>query len=681
MTEQENLKVVLFSGGSGTGSISEALLKNPDIELTMLVNAYDDGKSTGLLRRFIPGMLGPSDVRKVVSSLLKHQTDRSSQALRKILEYRMPTDITVEDALLFLKALIDWDKANHSAHEILVAKEQLSLKHMRDTARYLAGFVDFFETTYKDKSWFTFADNSLGNLVFGGCFLAVGSDFNKAIQAFAAYAEVGDGILDVTKGENLVLVALKADGRFLADEASIVGPQDEVPLHEIFLLERYIDPSVIDTLPTIEAKVTKLRALEALPQISREADNALREADIIIYGPGTQHSSLYPSYLTVGVAEAIQANRRAEKIFIANIARDHDIMTADGATLVHGLIENMTRKGTCAVKPSQLITRFFFQKPDKGEATNYVPFESQKFTFPLEKVVWIDLEGATGKHSGGRTVAELLIIVEEHLRKRIRHVPHKVSIIIPVLNEEKTVQRVLDDVRFTPLPIAGLEKEIIVVDGGSTDRSFSLLQHEPGIRLYQMDGSGGRGAALRYGIEKARGDVLVFFPSDGEYNASDIARVVNPLLTQEFPVVFGSRAFRTDLSGTLNRVYGNRSALITISKYGGMLLSVVALLMYHRYVGDPLTSIKAFNARVFRGMEFRRSGVDFDMELVAKIARANYPILEVPVNYKARTVEEGKKITVGDGVKCLLTLLRFSRYRQKNVAKHVLESVLETSNA
>ncbi len=681
MTEQEKLKVVLFSGGSGTGSISEALLKNPDIDLTMLVNAYDDGKSTGLLRRFIPGMLGPSDIRKVVSSLLKLQPDRSSQALRKILEYRMPADITVDHALAFLKHLIHWEKANQPDHEILVTKEQLSLKPMRETARYLAEFVRFFEATYKNKSWFTFADNSLGNLIFGGCFLLTGSNFNEAIKEFGQYAEVGNGVIDVTQGENLVLVALKTDGRFLADEASIVGPQDEVPLHEIFLLPGYIESSRIDILPTLEAKVSKLRELETLPQISREADVALREADIIIYGPGTQHSSLYPSYLTVGVAEAIQANKRAEKIFIANIARDHDIMAADGATLVQGLIENMTRKGTCVVKPSQLVTRFFFQKPDKGEMTNYVPFESQKFAFPLEKVVWIDLEGATGKHSGGRTVAELLIIVEEHVRKRIRHVPHKVSIIIPILNEIKTVQGVLEDVRVTALPIPGLEKEIIVVDGGSTDGSYALLQQEPGIRLYQMDGAGGRGSALRYGIEKARGDVIVFFPSDGEYDASDIARVVNPLVTQEFPVVFGSRAFRTDLSGTLQRVYGNRGALITISKYGGMLLSVVALLMYHRYVGDPLTSIKAFNARVFRGMEFRRSGVDFDMELVAKIARAKYPILEVPVSYKARTVEEGKKITVGDGVKCLLTLLRFSRYKQPKPALAVGQTTFETSNA
>jgi 2-phospho-L-lactate transferase/gluconeogenesis factor (CofD/UPF0052 family) len=681
MTGQDKLKVVLFSGGSGTGSISEALLKNPDIELTMLVNAYDDGKSTGLLRRFIPGMLGPSDIRKVVSSLLKHQPDRSSQALRKMLEYRMPTDITVDEAIAFLKQLINWEKGHETNHEILIAKEQLSLKHMRDTARYLAAFIHFFESTYDNKSWFTFADNSLGNLIFGGCFLLAGSDFNQAIKDFADYAEVGDGVVDVTRGENLVLVALKADGRFLADEAAIVGPQDDVPLHEIFLLSHYIEPKIIDTLPTLEAKVAKLRELETLPQMSREADVALRTADIIIYGPGTQHSSLYPSYLTMGVAEAIQANKQAEKIFIANIARDHDIMAADGATLVQGLIENMTRKGTCEVKPSQLVTRFFFQKPDKGEATNYVPFESHKFTFPLEKVVWIDLEGATGKHSGGRTVAELLIIVEEHLRKRIRHVPHKVSIIIPVLNEIKTVQQVLENVRVTSLPTPGLEKEIIVVDGGSTDGSYQLLMQEPGIRLYQMDGSGGRGSALRYGIEKARGDLLVFFPSDGEYETSDIARVINPLVTQEFPVVFGSRAFRTDLSGTLQRVYGNRSALITVSKYGGMLLSVVALLMYHRYVGDPLTSVKAFNARVFRGMEFRRSGVDFDLELVAKVARAKYPILEVPVSYKARTVEEGKKITVGDGVKCLLTLLRFARYKPSKQATVVGKAALETSRA
>ncbi len=663
---KEKLKVVLFSGGSGTGSISDALLKYPDIELTMLVNAYDDGKSTGLLRRFIPGMLGPSDIRKVVSSLLRHNDDRSSQALRFILEYRLPKDIASGDALTLLNQLIDWQVSSDSDHEILIAKENISLAQMRLVSRFLKAFVDYYQETAKQKSWFTFADNSLGNLLFGGCYLLSGQDFNQAIANFCDFAEVGNGVVNITQGENLVLTALKENGQYLFDEASIVGPQDASRIEEIFLLPNYIDPKELENASNMAEKIKRLRDREILPLLSQKADIALRQADIIIYGPGTQHSSLYPSYLTVGVAEAIQSNKRAEKIFIANIARDYDILDADAAMLVKGFMANMERKGAYPVKSQHVVTRFFFQKPESQTSADYVPFAAGKFEHSLEKVVWIDLEGDKGKHSGGRTVSELLLVVEEQLRKKIRHVPHKVSIVVPALNEENTIKQVLHDLREVQFPDLGLEKEIIVVDGGSSDETFTIASNEPGIRTYQLTGKGGRGLALRLGLEKARGEIIVFFPSDGEYFVQDITRIVTPLLNQEFPVVFGSRAFQTnDLSGTLQRIYGNKGLMFLVSKYGGMLLSIMTLVFCQRYIGDPLTSLKGFNARSFRGMDFRRMGVDFDMELIAKLARAKYPILEVPVSYKARTVSQGKKITLGDGVKCLISLIRFSRYKPK----------------
>lgn len=660
------LKVVLFSGGRGTTSISDALLKYPDVDLKLLVNAYDDGLSTGLIRRFIPGLLGPSDIRKVISSLLKHRPDRSSQALRTIIEHRLPDPIKTKEALSMLDALTNWHAETSIANELSAAKENLSLTHARQVARYLAAFLEHYHRQIPDQPWFTFADNSVGNLLFGGCFLLNGNDFNRAIADFARFCEVGEErVINITLGENLVLNAVKEDGQVLFDEAAIVSPQDETRIEEIFLLPNYLSPDERPGNTSTAEKISFFRARERLPELNPLADAALRQADIIIYGPGTQHSSLYPSYLTVGVAEAIRANKRAEKIFIANIARDNDIRTENAATLVKGFMDNMTRKGAVSVKNQHLVTRFFFQKPETVEApgADYLPFEADQFDQPLDRVVWVDLEGDKGKHSGGRTVSELLHIVEEQLRQRIRHVPHKVSIIVPALNEQRTIKKVLRDLKDLVLPDPGLEKEIILVDGGSSDKTLAIAEAEPNVRSYQLTGQTGRGAALRLGLEKAKGDIVVFFPADNEYRAEDIARVVSPLLNQEFPVVFGSRAFSGDLSGTLERIYGGTGARFTISKYGGMLLSMLTLLLYQRYVGDPLTSIKGFNARVFRKMKFSRRGVDFDMEMIAKTAKAGHTILEVPVSYKARTVAQGKKITVEDGLMCLLTLLRFSTHK------------------
>lgn len=663
-TETDKLRVVLFSGGRGTGSISDALMKYPDIELTMLVNAYDDGKSTGLLRRFIPGMLGPSDIRKVVSGLLKHKSDRSSQALRQLMEYRLPDEVTTEEALTLLRSFVDW--SHHATHhEVLAAKEALSLSQLRLASRYLKAFLDYYETAKTEYPWFTFADNSLGNLFFAGCFLLADRDFNQAIDDFCDFAEVGRRVVNITQGENLVLVGVKEDGRYMVDEASVQGEQDASRIEEIFLLPGYLDASLPDLQSDKEHILRFLRQQETVPRLNPHADSLLREADVIIYGPGTQHSSLFPSYLTSGVAEAISANKKAEKIFIANIARDNDILAEDATSLVDEFLWSMSRKEAVDVRGRDVITRFFFQKPEAIDpaSPNYLPFDAADFAYPLDRVVWIDLEGAKGKHAGGCTVSELLLVVDEQLRKRVRHVPHKVSIIVPVLNEAKTIKQVLHDLKDVQFATSGLEKEIIVVDGGSTDGTVSLVQNEPNVRFFSVTTPRGRGAALQVGIEKAKGELVIFFPSDGEYTVTDIARVLGPLLNQEFPVVFGSRAFRNDLSGTLQQVYGHKGVLFFLSKYGGMLLSILTLLFYHRYISDPLTSLKGFNARIFRDLPLQRHGVDLDMELIAKIAKAKYPILEVPVSYKARNLKEGKKITVYDGLTCLVTLVNYALYK------------------
>lgn len=664
------LKVVMFSGGRGTGALTEALLRYSDIELTLLVNAYDDGLSTGLLRRFIPGMLGPSDVRKNVSRFLKNNNDSSAQALHFLIEYRLPVEIGDAQALSLLRQFVSFGINENVSHELLKVREKLSLAQMRDASRYLGAFLEYYNDHIQGFPEFPFGDCSFGNLLFAGCYLSNEQDFNLTIADFSRFTGIGDRVLNITDGENRVLVGIKEDGRFLCDEANIVGPQDAVKIQEIFLLRNYLDPASHSLGRYKIDNIRLLRNLESLPNISVAAEEALREADIIIYGPGTQYSSLFPSYLTNGVAEAIQKNGHAEKIFIANIARDYDILGEDATTLVKSFLFNMSRKVDGAALCQDLVTRFFFQKPETETTseTPYVPFDATVFAYPLERVTWIDWEGEQGKHSGSMTVSEILILVEGALQKKISHVSQKVSIVVPTLNEERTIKGVLDELSVLQFPGLSLEKEIIVVDGGSIDRTREITLSFPAVRAFQA--KGGRGRALRLGLEKAKGDIVVFFPSDAEYLVKDIIRVVNPLISQEFPVVFGSRAFQTnDLNGTLERIYGKKGLLYYVSRYGGVFLSILTLVLYDRFVSDPLTSLKGFNARIFRQLTFSRKGVDFDMELIAKISKSNHIILEVPVSYKARTIKEGKKITVMDGVRCLWTLIAFSVWKNESSRK------------
>ena len=187
---------------------------------------------------------------------------------------------------------------------------------------------------------------------------------------------------------------------------------------------------------------------------------ALAEADVIVYGPGTQHSSLFPSYMTEGVAEAIAANTRADKVFIGNIHRDFDIQEDDASDLARKLLAAMSRKGQVAVNWLDVVSHFFVQGNDENSLSkaNYVPFDKSRFTFPLETVKVRDWESQEGRHSGGYVVDELRHIVQSRIDIELAQVHHMVSIIIPVLNEEATIEQVLRSVTALDFQALGSPK-------------------------------------------------------------------------------------------------------------------------------------------------------------------------------------------------------------------------------
>jgi hypothetical protein len=135
--------------------------------------------------------------------------------------------------------------------------------------------------------------------------------------------------------------------------------------------------------------------------------------------------------------------------------------------------------------------------------------------------------------------------------------------------------------------------------------------------------------------------------------------VLSQLLSGRFEAVFGTRNLAIDLKSHLKAVYQESAGLSLASRYGGMLISILTLLLYDRYVTDTLTSVKAFDAGALRNLKLKSSGVDLDMEIVAKLARQRRFILEVPIQFKARTRAQGKKMTVADGFRALFALLRF----------------------
>ena len=658
---RSKLNVVLFSGGSGTQSITEAFLKHPQIALTILINAYDDGHSTGRLRKFIPGMLGPSDVRKNINRLMPQSQDHH-RALRFLSDYRLPNGASYSQGMNLVERF-SAEPWTDLPSELAESCERLSVKQASAIRGFFRCFQHYARQQETGGNRFDYDDCGLGNIIFAGCYLAEGRDFNRTVGRLCAFYETTARLLNITRGENLFLVARKSDGGVLLSEAEIVSAQNPAKIEDIALVDESLYRGGIQNRALDGAELETLIARGArIPEIHADARQALTSADVIVYGPGTQHSSLFPSYLTRGVAEAIAANKNADKIFISNIRRDFDIPEEDAHDLARKFLAALSRKGEVSIEWKDAVTHFFFQRQDAQHTGGapYIPFDETTFSFPMEAVKLRDWEDQEGRHAGGFVVDELQQIVQSRIDIALQPFRHLVSIVVPALNEQRTVEETLKRLMALDFQPFELSKEIIFVDGGSSDKTLDLARSVRYVKTYQLDRPRGRGAALRLGIEKARGDIIVFYPADLEYLERDLYPVVLSIVRNGFGAVFGTRAVKcTDLSGRLKNIYGKARGLYLVSKYGGMLLSTATLFLYNRYVTDTLTSIKGFDAKLLRSLCLTSDGMNLDTEIVAKLCRRGHYILEIPVEYKARTKVEGKKSKPMDGLKALFALFRF----------------------
>lgn len=229
----------------------------------------------------------------------------------------------------------------------------------------------------------------------------------------------------------------------------------------------------------------------------------------------------------------------------------------------------------------------------------------------------------------------------------------KLSIIVPVYNEEKTVKEILNKVKKVRLP-KPLVKEIIVIDDGSQDKTPDILKNISGIEVINHETNRGKGAAVRTGIETAKGDIILIQDADLEYNPSDYPRLLKPILEGKAEVVYGSRLKNYPL-----KIIGKRKTPLIAHYLGNKLLTFITNLLYGNGLTDMETCYKVFTKEVLKPIKLNANKFDFEPEITAKVFKAGYKICEVPIKVRPRGYEEGKKITWRDGIGAAWTLIKY----------------------
>jgi len=225
--------------------------------------------------------------------------------------------------------------------------------------------------------------------------------------------------------------------------------------------------------------------------------------------------------------------------------------------------------------------------------------------------------------------------------------PFRLSVVIPVFNEHRTLPVLLERVRNTPF-----EKEIILVDDGSTDGTRQDLQAmaqrgEEGVRVFFHEKNRGKGAALRTGFEHVTGDVVIIQDADLEYDPQDYGRLLEPILDGRADVVYGSRFLG-----------GPHRVLFFWHYMANRALTLFSNMLTNLNLSDMETCYKVFRADVIRSLDLKADRFTIEPEITVKLAKAGYRIYETPISYSGRDYTEGKKITWRDGLPALWALVR-----------------------
>jgi 2-phospho-L-lactate transferase/gluconeogenesis factor (CofD/UPF0052 family) len=399
--DSSKLKVVIFSGGRGSSQVSSGFRDlgkalNRVFEISHITNAYDDGKSTGKVRQiFNNSILGPSDVRKIQETQYLALFD--DENVKCFFNYRFNHDRDEAIKILNFLLLKDNDLAHDDNFELtFFFKLPRELRDHSQSAiqRFLSKISDDVE----------FSDFSLTNIVYAGLADMHGG-LDAAEQIIKHSLSLPDSVY-LNSSENKYIFALSEDGLLLRNEAEIVDYSGAFPIYGVYFSDQPLSDNTVNAfneLNTFNEKKLFLENLNsAVPRLNKSTKEVIEIADIIIFSPGTQYSSLYPSYLTDGIGNVLRRSN-ATKVFITNICHDNETPDFSAADQVKQAIFHLNSKDRHSLSANSYLDALVVNMPSSNDPNYIRPNLVELESLGIDEIVLNDYEcsgNQTGRHNG-----------------------------------------------------------------------------------------------------------------------------------------------------------------------------------------------------------------------------------------------------------------------------------------
>ena len=467
-------------------------------------------------------------------------------------------------------------------------------------------------------------------------------------------------------------MALERDRGVLVSEAEIVDAKQQNRISDVFLIDRPLSEDDRTALARLskEECATWLDDRSRTMPLNPRLRASLAAADLIIYAPGTQHSSLFPSYLTKDLSRAIASNLTAIKLLVTNIQADAEISGSTAVDIVERAVYYLKEKGKLPLPVPTLITHYIINDPQILETdadAGYVPLGHLE-TLEDPRLVRIGHyeDGVSGRHDASKVLAPFLESFVSQRRQRIA------VWLYDAASLNKLSQSVLEMLRGG---IQDLAVDVTVFYTADSDLDDVFMQPLPLALRNLRSASEPPGKAFVRALVEREFDYAAIFESSGMYRGEDLVSLIPPLMSGRLDGVWGSRRLSVkDIEASYRLRYNHKALLGSFSYLGSHVLSAAYLLLFGRYISDTLSGVRAVRAGFLTTLPVPPDDKLANQYLLCSLLREKADILETPVQFLPLSPERVRRTTLGEGLRSLgvIAWQRLTRPRRTTAAASTL---------